>query len=466
MAICRSLRPCSGSCPVRRFLGPGILLAGLLASLPAFSSEPSGVTVFQAIDVALEKNLGLKQSSNSVALEQIAVFKNRDSFLPNLDGSISPSLRAGREFDSLALRYEGTFSGSFQIGLSFNITLFNGFYRMASLKAAKLTLSAGRIQHTREEQTVVYTTVTDYVQVVIDQELLVVYEENVAAQEKQLELIDAYFEAGKSPVADLFQQQAELEEARQNLLVALSTLEVDKLRLLQTMGEPLSGQIVIVPIEVPAEDASWPEESVSEAVEYALAHRPDAESQKIMIASAEKKVKAARSGWWPTISLFSNAGTSYSSAMEEHFSFADQFLNNNPYLSVGLHINIPIFDGLSTKHAVDSAKLEVEAEQLKHETLAQSIELEVRQAYEDYRTALKQLEVTKKKLISAAQSLEAYEELYKAGGCTLVELSQSRAFHVQASSDDIKARYDMLLKAVALSYTKGDDEGMTELLKP
>jgi outer membrane protein len=458
---------CKSACTrVMILFGPALLFMGFLAASPAHSSEPAGVSVFQAIDVALEKNLGLKQSSNSVALEQIAVFKSRDSFLPNLDGSISPSLRAGREFDSLALRYEGTFSGSFQIGLSFSLTLFNGFYRMASLKAAKLTLSAGKIQHTREEQTVVYSTVTDYVQVVIDQELLIVYEENVSAQEKQLELIDAYFEAGKSPVADLFQQQAEVEQARQNLLSALSTLEVDKLRLLQTMGEALSGKIEIVPIAVPAEDAPWPEETAGEAVEFALAHRPDAESLKVMVAAAEKKVKAARSGWWPTISLFANAGTSYSSSMEEHFGFADQFLNNNPYLSVGLHINIPIFDGLSTKHAVDGAKLDVQAEQLKQETLAQSIELEVRQAFEDYKTALKQLLVTEKKLISAAQSLEAYEELYKAGGCTLVELSQARAFHVQASSDDIRARYDLLLKAVTLSYTKGDDEGMTALLKP
>lgn len=415
--------------------------------------------------MALESNLGLKQSSNSVALQQVALFKNRDSFLPNLNASIAPSLRGGRQFDSVSLSYEGAFSGSLQLGLSLNMTLFDGAM-LARYKGAKLTLSSVKLDHSREEQDVVRSTIAAYVRVVIDGELVRVSEENLKAQEKQLALVEAFCEAKKATVAELYQQQAELEEARQGLLTSESDREVHKLQLIQTMGRSLAAGIEIAPLDVPDDDGEWPdEEDVEAAVKYALANRPDAGALKAKIASAGKQVDAAKAAYWPTLSLSGGTGTSYSSAMQDHFGFTDQFFNNNPYASAGLAVSIPLFDGLAGRHDMESAELQVQAEKIGLDTLAQAIEMEVRQAFESYKTAKRQLEVAAKKRKSAAQSLEAYEELYRTGGCTLVDLSQARASSLQASVDEVTTRYDLLVKAVDIAYYKGDDEELTALLK-
>jgi outer membrane protein len=446
---------------------PGLILVLLIGALPGpvFSGDKAPVSLSKAVDIALENNLGLKQSSNSLDVQKLAVFQSKDSFLPNISGSIGTSLNVGREFDTVALRYTGTASGSFQLGMGLSMTLFNGLSRQVNLKAAKLTLKAGKEQYAREEQTVVYSTITAYVQVVIDQELIRVNQENVGAQEQELELIVAFHDAGKKSVADLFQQEALLAEAKSGLLSAESALVVDKLELIKTMGLKMKPGIEIEPLEAPSLDEGWGEEDVDDAVQEALAARADVQAKKTQIASSAKKVDGARSGYWPTISLMASGGTGYSSAMQEHFGFGEQFLDNKPNLSVGLSINIPIFDGLATWHKVQGAKLEVQAGVLELETLAQSIELEVRQSFENYRTTEEQLVVAEKKLKSAIQSLEAYEELYTAGGCTLVELAQARATHLEASVNEIKTKYDLLIKAAAIAYAKGDGEELQAMVK-
>ena len=446
---------------------PGLILVLLTGALPGpvSAGAKAPVSLSKAVDIALENNLGLKQSSNSLEIQKLAVFQSRDSFLPNISGSIGASLNVGREFDTVALQYTGTASGSFQLGMGLSLTLFSGLSRQANLKAAKLTLKAGKQQYAREEQTVVYSTLTAYVQVVIDQELVRVNQENVGAQEQELALIVAFHDAGKKSVADLFQQEALLAEARSGLLSAESSLVVDKLELIKTMGLKMKPGIEIEPLEAPSLDEGWGDEDVDDAVQEALAARADVQAKKTQIASSAKKVDAARSGYWPTISLMASGGTGYSSAMQQHFGFGEQFLDNKPNLAVGLSINIPIFDGLATYHKVQGAKLEVETGVLELESMAQSIELEVRQAFENYRTTEELLGVAEKKLKSAAQSLEAYEELYTAGGCTLVELAQVRATHLQASVDEIKTRYDLMIKAAAIAYAKGDGEELQAMVK-
>ena len=136
-------------------------------------------------------------------------------------------------------------------------------------------------------------------------------------------------------------------------------------------------------------------------------------------------------------------------------SFSDQ-IDRNRGGNLSLSLSVPIFDRLSTKNSTQRAKIQYDNAKLDLENLQQNIALQVRQAYLDYLTAEKRLDVTEKQLISAEQALTADQERYNVGAATLVELSQSRASFVQAQSDQNQARFDFIFQKKLIDYYLGD----------
>jgi outer membrane protein len=437
-----------------------VMVATLVAPGRAAAAEGRTIDVLEAVRIALGGNVGLHVAGNSLAASEVAVARSRTAFLPVLQASLSPSMQLGRQFDPIRSEYRGFLSGSLSLGIGLDLMIFDGLASVYALKGAKLGRKASKLTLTRAEQDVVYETVVAYVAVVMDEELVAVAEENVAAQEQMLGLVEARKEAGKALQADIYKQRAELESAKLELIKARSGRKVDVLALENVLGlEPGS----IAKVEGIAMPDEWPEAD-EDVVAQALEGRPDVLAMKARIGEAEEQVDEARAGYIPRVSLFAHAGTSWSSSMSEHYGFGEQMFVNNPGATIGLSIVIPIFDGLVTRCQVQSAKVEVTGRTLELAQLGQQVELEVLQALENYEKARTQLEVAERQLEYASESRAGYEEIYVGGGCTLVDVSQARALELQASHDVVEARYGMLVGAVAIAYAAGDTDGMLGIL--
>jgi outer membrane protein len=89
------------------------------------------------------------------------------------------------------------------------------------------------------------------------------------------------------------------------------------------------------------------------------------------------------------------------------------------------------------------------------ENLQQGIALEVRQAYLDYQTAVKRLEVTEVQVRAAQQALEVEQERYDVGASTLVELTQARASFTDASSQRVQAIFQFHFQHRLIEYYQG-----------
>ena len=66
----------------------------------------------------------------------------------------------------------------------------------------------------------------------------------------------------------------------------------------------------------------------------------------------------------------------------------------------------------------------------------------------------------KSKLTYASQALKAYEERYRVGASTLVELIQARTQYMTAAFDRIQAKYDLVTQKVSVAYYLGDLDQM------
>jgi outer membrane protein len=435
---------------------------GLALEAGAGHPAPLQLTLRQAIRFALEKNPGLLQAANQVETSAITVAQRRADFAPDLGVTLTGAERFDKSSDpgggSDNRDYE-TVNGS----LGSNVNLFNGFGDVAALRGAEWELAGQRDALSREEQTLIFSTVSAFLQSLSDRELIRVRAENLEGNRRQLEQIEALHRAGNRPVSDLYQQQAETSSAELDLLVAERNYAVSRLQLLQTVG--LSPMTAAIPTAPPLDslEASLVAQPPEMFQEDVLARRADLLAREKQLEAAREQLHEAQAGYWPVLDLATSINSDYTS-LDKDSGFSNQFLDDNPSATIGMALSIPIFDRQQTRHQVaqarirqDDARLSLLQQQLQAET-------ELGQAYQDFGTAQKLIGVTEAQLTASRQALAAVEERYRVGAATLVELTQARAQFVQAGFERVKARYGLIKQGVAVAYYQGNWERMQTLL--
>lgn len=438
--------------------------AALACAASLFSFAPGAVragggrlTLGEAVASAMRANLELRQAVVGTDASRIALARTKAEFLPSLGLSARGSESWSKQFDEAANEYEGATSRSVSLGLSSSLELFNGMSRVNALKQAKLDLEAEERSLVRTRQSVLYATIRSFMQAVLSTEILAVNEANLAAQRRSLEHIDAYVAAGKRPVADLYQQQAAVAGAEADILEAERALEISVLQLLQTMGSDPVEECAVVEPDADALIAALDDLVAGVTVENAVASRPDVAAQRKAAEAAETRIAIARAGYWPSLNLSASLGTSYRDPSGIPGDYADQF-DRNLSASVGLSASLSLFDRFQTRNGVSQAKIGLRRSQIGLETLELRARIEAFQALSDYETARRTIEVSKAQLVYAEQALLNYEERYRLGLSTLLELLQARAVFVQSSYAVARAEYDLIVKAAALLYAADDIE--------
>lgn len=442
-----------------------LFIPGLFLGFEGVSraGEATTLTLSRAIEIALQNNPDLKQVGNQVRQAMIQVKQKKANFLPH----ISLSTQSGQRFAKAVNAGTGMVEAESEQSLSLNgtlsLNLFNGFNDRFSLQQSKLELAASRDTFSRYQQTIIFETIRQYIQVILSGELIAVDQKNLDAQRIQLKLIENFFESGKRPIADLYQQQAEISRHEYLLLNAERNLRINRILLFQTLGLNPDANCLISEPGIEALIRKVADFNKDDDVSRSLENRADYLSQKNQIAAAGKEIQTARSGFWPTLALNTTAGTSYSSS-NESFGFSDQFLHNHPGASIGLTLSVPIFDRNQTRNNVALAKINLDNQQLELEKISRQIMVEIQQALEDYHTAEKQVRVTEAQGKYARAALESVEERYRVNAATMAELIQARSQQYEAQYNLVEAKFNLLLQGMAVAFYRGDGNSMISML--
>lgn len=440
-----------------RYLLAGLFLTGALA-LTAQAQQARQITFDEAVRIALERNVTLKQTENNLEAQAAQVTAERGDFLPNLNFFLQPTQTYGSTFDQNTLGFISETTQSVSGSFSSSLNLFNGFADVASYRQAERVFDQRDYTYDRARQTVVFDVASTFLEVISNREQIGIREESLASQQQQLEQIEEFVNVGSRPVSDLYQQQAAVAQEEFQILEAQRQLQLSETRLIQVLQlDPFGSYTFVVP-ELSEEAPLTPEAyDVSTLLREAFARRADLRAQEAGIAAAEAGIRVARSGYLPTVSLNARTSGSYSSTAEDAFNIglADQLFDNRRSESLSLSVNVPIFNRFEVNNQVQQAEVQYENAQLALEGRQQDVALQVRQAFLDYQTAVKRLDVTEKQLIASERALEAAQERYNVGATTLVELTQVRADYVQAASDRISARYTLLFQEKLIEYYTG-----------
>lgn len=440
----------------RRFISTGIVATVTLLA-PAVGRAQSAparqvITYEDALRLAQQRNLALRQAENGVASDAVSVRQARSQLLPDVRFSTQGSQSYGRNFNQNDGAIVNTSAQTMNAGVSSSLTLFDGLKNVSNIRAAQANQSASEQSAGRVRQTAVFTVASNFVAIVTQQELLRVREEALAAAVEQEALVTAFVDAGKRPISDLYTQQATVASARFDVTTARRALELARIDVMSTLQLEPTGDYDFVTPELPTQSTTAAAPSLDSLITLAARQRSDLIALESRLDAADASVRAASATRWPTLSLSLGYNTSFSSVSA--FSFTDQ-LDQRRGGSIALGISLPVFDRFTTSNSAQQARIQADNARLALESQRREVGLQVRRAWLDLTSAREQLAAAEAQVRAADQALTTSRERYNAGAATLVELAQARAIQVQAASALVNARYNLVLQGTVIDYYTG-----------
>ena len=417
----------------------------------AQAQQPQVITFDEAIRIALDRNIQVKQSGNNIELSARQVFQRRMDFLPSFSMSTNGSRGSGFAQDQAGRNIQFT-SQNLNGSLSGQINLFDGFANIAALRQSRHSLQASELTYDQTRQTVAFDVASNFLLYVNGGQLVVIQQENLEAQRQLLAQIEEFVNVGSRPISDLYQQQAATAQSELDVLNAERDAELSKARLIQGLQLDPRGEYEFVAPRYEDVPVIPQDYNLQELFDIAFRSRDDLAAQEARILAAQQGVRLAKSVFWPRVDLGGSYRSNYSPNTDR--SFFDQ-VDGNRGNSLGFSVSYSIFDGFSRNTQVQQAEVQYRNEMLEMESLKQNAALQVRQGYLEYETARKSLEVSETQVLAAERALDASQNRYNVGAGTLVELTQARAQYVAAVSNRVQAQYNFLFQSKLVDFFVG-----------
>lgn len=447
------------------------LCFAVLNSNSSFAQQSNSlqkITLKQAVDLALKNNFQIKQAENNIlSAEETEFAAKMNIFTPDLNANLRFGQTQGRQFNTTTGSIEDQIATSTSGGINTSITLFDGLRNIYSLRSATNSKITQRERLKRGKEDIIFNVATQFLTILLDNQLLGIAQENLKSSNAQLGLIKAQVEVGSRPVADLYNQESLVANSELSVLQRENALSNDKMSLVRLLQIDPSKDY---DFEIPEINAKQVDSNVDiqGLISMALANRSDIKAQEANIMTNFFNYKSAIGQYYPSLSFSAGLSTNYNDRLtdrifdnnnvyvrDEKVPFSDQFFDRNRNLNFSLNLQIPIYNQFAVHSSVARSKIQYKNSQLELENQKLGVAQEVKRAFSDYLSYSKQLESSDKALISAKKALETQQERYKIGSSTLIELTQSNAQFVEVSSNRAQALFRLIFQEQLINYYTG-----------
>jgi len=272
--------------------------------------------------------------------------------------------------------------------------------------------------------------------------LLQVAEDTVKARQLLADQVQALTNAKLKSDLDLAFAKVDLARAKLLMLDAQNNYEASLSTLSAVLGYP--DRQDFAPVE-PAVPLTPPAPDAAPLIQQALDLRPEVRALRNEVTAAEKFGRAEHDLWWPTVSALGVVGGA---------PVRDPNITSW-YGSVGVNVNIPVFNGFLFNARAKSADLATQVQQKKLQDLQDNVARDVRNSWLGTQNSFERLTVTQQLREQADLALELAEARYRLGLGTIVELSQAQLQKTDADIQDTDAHYGYVVSQIVLAYTMG-----------
>ena len=271
----------------------------------------------------------------------------------------------------------------------------------------------------------------------------------------QLRRIKLLFDNGKKSEADLAEAQSAVANDELTLTQATNSYDLTLLTLSQLLElDTPQGFSLEKPAEASSALTALNQAPSADGLEYST--RPSIIAQQYRLKSAERNIRIAKAGYYPSLNFSAGLGSSYyKTSGFQADPFGTQMKNNfNQYLSFSL--SIPIFNRFTTRNAVRQARVAVENQRLALENTRKALYKEMQQAYYNAVAAQKQYQSSQTACDAASASFNLMQKKYENGKANSTEFEEQKTRYMKAQADHLQAKYTYIFRQKILNYYRGE----------
>ena len=411
--------------------GAGALLMG----------QPAALTLEQAKQLALKNHPRIQSAGLSSEAANKVVTQARSPLYPVVAGNATGAIaQHGTTLSAGALPTSSLYS---RAAAGFGVTqLVTDFGRTASLTAAAKLKAAAQGRNVDNTRAQVLVEVADsYYQALGADAVLKAAQAAVDNRSVTLRQVRALAQSSLKSTVDVSFAEVALSQAQLDLYRAENNVQAQRTRLAASLGMEANAAFTLADEALPPALPASPDDLIAQA----LKDRPDlaalglSRDAALRFADAEKRLRD------PTVSLLGIAGV-----LPDH----DEKLKGT-YSSVGVNLNIPIFNGGLFTARREEAELRARAATDDVKDLTILIERDVRVAWLEANTAFRRLDVTARLMAEADQALRLAQLRYDNSLGSIVELNQAQFAQTSAQIEAASAKYEYLSRRAALDYAMG-----------
>jgi outer membrane protein len=446
----------------------------------------------KCISYAIENNIQVKQQELQQEMAVQELNQSKAALSPNLNAGATHGYNWGQTIDRFTNQFATERVRTNNLFISSDVTLFNGFQTINTIKQNKLNWLASQQDVEKIKNDISLNVANSYLQILFNTENVRIADSQKNVTQLQLERVNILFDVGTVSKSNVLDLESQLATEELNLVNAENTLQLSLLSLIQLLQLPIE-QSGTFKIEQPLLNSFNIDKviiSAEEIYNIALLQQPQIKSAEYNSQSANKSLDVAKGLRSPSLSLSGSLGSGYSGASQEgtgalvNFGkipvgivegsgaivssiedqvgyndfrtkpFNDQ-INDNINKSVSLSLSIPIFNGLSAKTSIERAKINVE-------NAALNIQSSKNQLLQDVQSAHLNAQAAYKKFIAATKATDASKESfgyaqirYDQKIINSVEYINSKNISTNAEIELIKAKYEYIFRTKILDFYQG-----------
>ncbi len=332
----------------------------------------------------------------------------------------------------------------------YNVNLTQPLFRWQNFVQygqSKLQVVQAEANFAQARQDLILRVAQAYFDVLNAEENLKAVQANKTAIVQQLEQAKKNFEVGTATITDTHEAQSRYDLASAQEIAAESDLEIKRFALRVIVGKDAGDLSRLKPAATlaPPQPAG-----IEQWVDAAEKNSFLVQAQQAAAEFADKEVERNRAGHLPTLDAVASYGESNAGASQ----FGTNRLETTTR-TVGLQLNIPIFQGGLVNSKVREAVANRDAALSSLESVKRSAALGTRQSYLGVVNGLAQVRALEAALVSSASALESNKLGYEVGVRINIDVLNAEQQLYSTKRDLAKARFDTLLAQLKLKAAVG-----------
>lgn len=438
---------------------------------------------------ALENNITVKLNELEIENAEVGMKEAYGNYMPNFNMNMNNAWVSGLTQNVTTGILEQQTTRNFSFNGTAGVPIFNGLANLRQFERAKIARLASQYNLNQIKDDISVAVANSYLQVLVSKQTAKLLREQNIVTKDQIELTRALVDAGTIPEGDLLEIKAQDADEERQLIIAENDIKISLIGLAQTLliKNYESFDIADEDYDIPITEilTKSPEELILSAKR---------ERYEILLAEqdvelAKKDVQLAKSQYYPSINGFFNYNTRETDRVNvasggidpnnptrqigfvestgeavvspnfllETISadpFFDQLRNNDGY-TLGLQMNIPVFNGFSVRNQVQRSKINLMRSEYQLEQVELNLESNVYQAYVDAQGAAKAYEAAVKGVEAQDIAFQYAQERFNVGLSNAFDLTQSKFRLTNAENQLVQAKYNFIFRIKVLELFFG-----------